>query len=226
MVNPLFGVNAGRKLRSVSAPESAAAREEVEGGRVLCTPRLGASYGASLKYGVWNTSGCGNNAVTGRGATSRARRSRDRRILPDGGPSLLGLARRAWDSSRVAATARGDHGGALPGVSSDVIATQRDTGARWTTIAQRYGVGAGVFCISFPPETSLGPLESTYQSFSGTPRESWNVLAVDDPDLVALVNIRILSNELAVDAAEVLCRVGKDRQPGSRSLRTHKPMNR
>jgi len=31
MVNPLFGVNAGRKLRSVSAPESAAAQEEEDG---------------------------------------------------------------------------------------------------------------------------------------------------------------------------------------------------
>jgi len=104
--------------------------------------------------------------------------------------------------------------------------TSSTPSARWTTIAQRYGVGAGVFCISFPPETSFGPLESTYQSFSDTPRTSWNALAVDDRDLVALVNIRILSNELGVDAAEVLCRVGKDRQPGSRSPRTHKPMNR
>jgi hypothetical protein len=95
------------------------------------------------------------------------------------------------------------------GVSPDVIASQRDTGAPWATIAQRYGVGAGVFRISFPPETSLGRLESTYQSFSDTPRASWNALLLDDRDLVALVNIRVLSNELGVAAAEALAAWGR-----------------
>ena len=90
------------------------------------------------------------------------------------------------------------------GVSPDAIATQRDAGAPWATIAQRYGVGAGVFRISFPPDTSLGALEASYQSFAETPRASWATLPLEDGALVALVNIRILSNQLRVSAAEVL----------------------
>ena len=90
------------------------------------------------------------------------------------------------------------------GVSPDVIATQRDIGAPWATIAQRHGVGAGVFRISFPPETSLGLLDATYQTFADTPRASWNAIPINDRDLVALVNIRILSNEIGVAAADVL----------------------
>jgi len=90
------------------------------------------------------------------------------------------------------------------GVSPDAIAIQRDAGAPWTTITQRYGVGAGVFRISFPPGTSLGPLEEVYRSFTETPRASWDTLLIDDRVLVALVNIRILSNQLGVPAAEVL----------------------
>jgi len=54
MVNPLFGVNAGRKLRSVSAPESAAAQEEVEGGgaRGMPPPVGREAWGDSLIRGL------------------------------------------------------------------------------------------------------------------------------------------------------------------------------
>ena len=90
------------------------------------------------------------------------------------------------------------------GVSPDVIATQRGAGAPWASIVQRYGVSAGVFHISFPPGTGLGPLEDTYQSFDATPRVSWATLPLEDEALVALVNIRILSSQLGVPAARVL----------------------
>ena len=90
------------------------------------------------------------------------------------------------------------------GVSPDAIATQRDAGAPWSTIAQRYGVGAGVFRIAFPPGTGLGSLEDTYRSFTETPRDSWATIVIEDRALVALVNIRILSNQLGVPAADVL----------------------
>ena len=90
------------------------------------------------------------------------------------------------------------------GVSPDVIAAQRGAGAPWASIVRRYGVSAGVFRISFPPGTSLGPLASTYQSFADTPRASWATLPLEDAALVALVNIRILSNQLGVPAARVL----------------------
>ncbi len=90
------------------------------------------------------------------------------------------------------------------GVSPDVIATQRGAGAPWASIVQRYGVSAGVFHISFPPGTSLGPLADTYQSFAATPRASWATLPLEDGALVTLVNIRILSNQLGVPVARVL----------------------
>ncbi len=90
------------------------------------------------------------------------------------------------------------------GVSPDAIATQRDAGAPWMTITQRYGVGADVFRISFQPDTSLGPLADTYRSFGETPRADWASLPVEDGALVALVNIRVLANQLGVPAARVL----------------------
>jgi len=90
------------------------------------------------------------------------------------------------------------------GVSPDAIATQRDAGAPWSTITQRYALGAGVFRISFPPDVNLGPMEATYRRFTETPRASWDSLVLDDEILVALVNIRILANQLGVPAAQVL----------------------
>ena len=107
------------------------------------------------------------------------------KLTPEEIPVVLFVARRA-------------------GVSPDAIATQREAGTAWTTVAQRYGVGADVFHISFPSDTNLGPLEDTYRRFAETPRAGWATLLVDDGVLVALVNIRVLANQLGEPPARVL----------------------
>ena len=58
--------------------------------------------------------------------------------------------------------------------------------------------------ISFPAGTDLGPLESTYRTFSETRRASWASIDLSDQMVIALVNIRILAREAGVSTARVL----------------------
>ena len=97
------------------------------------------------------------------------------------------------------------------GVSPDVVATLRGGGSAWATIVQRYGVGAGAFHVAFPEDASLGPLAGTYEDFARTPRGAWVNLTLDDRAIVALVNIRVLSNQVGVPVTRVLAAWGGDR---------------
>lgn len=94
------------------------------------------------------------------------------------------------------------------GVSPDVVATLRGGGSSWATIVQRYGVGAGAFHVAFPEDALLGPLAGTYEDFAGTSRAAWAHLALSDRAIVALVNIRVLSNQVGVPVTRVLAAWG------------------
>ena len=90
------------------------------------------------------------------------------------------------------------------GVSRDVVASLRGQGRSWADILQQYGVWPGIFRIAFPPETNVGPLEGAYRSFAETPRASWDEVALPDPAVIALVNIRVLSEQMRIPVAAVL----------------------
>ena len=90
------------------------------------------------------------------------------------------------------------------GVSPDAVASLRSSGGRWADVLRRYSVDPGALWISFPAGTDLGPLESTYRTFSETPRASWASIDLSDQVVIALVNIRILAREAGVSTARVL----------------------
>ncbi len=90
------------------------------------------------------------------------------------------------------------------GVSPDAVASLRRQGRSWSDILQVYGVWPGVLRIAFPSETDLGPLEGTYRTFEETPRAGWGQVDLVDPVTIALVNIRMLSEQMRIPAEEVL----------------------
>ena len=90
------------------------------------------------------------------------------------------------------------------GVSPDAVASLRRQGRSWSEILQVYGVWPGVLRIAFPSETDLGPLEGTYRTFEETPRAAWGQVDILDPVAIALVNIRVLSEQMRIPAAGVL----------------------
>jgi hypothetical protein len=47
-------------------------------------------------------------------------------------------------------------------------------------------------------------LEGTYRSFAETPRASWGEVTLPDPAVIALVNIRVLSEEMRIPVVAVL----------------------
>ena len=90
------------------------------------------------------------------------------------------------------------------GVSPDAVAFLRGQGSSWADILEQYGVWPGIFHVAFPSETDLGPLESTYRTFEETPRAAWGQIDLLDQVAIALVNIRLLSEEMRIPAAGVL----------------------
>ena len=90
------------------------------------------------------------------------------------------------------------------GVSPDVVASRRSSGASWASIVQAYSVDTGMLRVPFPSGTGLGPLEETYRTLSETPRASWASVDMTDETVIALVNIRILAREVGVTASSVL----------------------
>jgi hypothetical protein len=90
------------------------------------------------------------------------------------------------------------------GVSPDVVVDLRSGGMSWMAVVLRFGLDAGAFHLSLPPATPLGGLSRAYEKYRSSPAQEWKDLRLDDADLIALLNLRILSEQLGVDPAQVL----------------------
>lgn len=88
------------------------------------------------------------------------------------------------------------------GVSSDVVVSLRRDGLSWIELARRLGVGVGDFYL--PMDAPDGSLSGAYALFERRPRDEWAGLRLSDADVVALVNLRVLSAELAVPPERIL----------------------
>jgi len=84
----------------------------------------------------------------------------------------------------------------------------RRSGESWARLAERYGVGAPELHVPVPDQAATGPLTSVYQSFRDLPTSRWREIQLAPEDIVALVNLRLLSQTLGVSPAEVLSRAG------------------
>jgi len=92
------------------------------------------------------------------------------------------------------------------GVVPEALVALRRDGESWTRLAERYGVGAPELHVPVPDEAATGPLNTAYQSFRNLPVSRWREIRLTSRDIVALVNLRLLSQTLGVPPAEVLSR--------------------
>ena len=114
---------------------------------------------------------------------------RDWSLPPDEIPVILFIADRA-------------------GVVPEALVALRRSGESWARLAERYVVGAPELHVPVPDQAATGPLTSVYQSFRDLPTSRWREIQLAPEDIVALVNLRLLSQTLGVSPAEVLSRAG------------------
>lgn len=111
------------------------------------------------------------------------------RIPTDEIPVVLFLARRA-------------------GISPEGVVALRESGRGWSELARRYGVDASHFHLPLPEGTDAGPLAGAYRRYQALPPAQWKELSLTDVDIVALVNLRVLSQTLRLPPQDVLGEAG------------------
>jgi hypothetical protein len=110
-------------------------------------------------------------------------------LVPDEIPVVLFVARRG-------------------GVSAEAVAALRESGRSWTELAQRFGVGANALHLPTSDPASAGVLSAAYQRFDATPMPQWPSMRLESDEIVALVNVRVLSQALGVEPDAIARRSG------------------
>ena len=59
----------------------------------------------------------------------------------------------------------------------------------------RLGIGPRDFHVPLPVDADLGPLTGAYEQFRSRPPREWSGIRLEDGDVVALVNLRVLSEQ-------------------------------
>lgn len=113
----------------------------------------------------------------------------DWRLPPDEIPVVLFIAGRA-------------------GVSAEALAALRRSGSSWHDLAGRYQVSPGAFHLPLPDDAPAGRLEGAYARYREVPPALWSEIQLSDADVVALVNVRLLSGTLRRSVEDVLRRAG------------------
>jgi transposase-like protein len=94
------------------------------------------------------------------------------------------------------------------GVSAEAVAALRESGRSWTELAQRFGVGANALHVPISDPASAGVLSAAYQRFHATPMQQWSNMRLESEEIVALVNVRVLSQALGVEPDAIARRSG------------------
>jgi len=95
------------------------------------------------------------------------------------------------------------------GVSPEAVVALRTSGRGWGELARRYRLDAAQFHIPIPDGAPAGALEGAYRGYRSLPAARWRELALDDADIVGLVNLRMLSETLHRAPEEVLAAAGR-----------------
>ena len=90
------------------------------------------------------------------------------------------------------------------GVSPSALLALRRRTRTWAEVADRYGMGAAAFHVRIPDGVELGALSQTYQRYRATPPTGWSEIRLGDAEVVALVNVRFLSDFLGVRPQQVV----------------------
>jgi hypothetical protein len=106
-------------------------------------------------------------------------------LTPDEVPVVLFLAGRA-------------------GVTPDALIGSRRSGRPWREVARRFGVGPQAFHLPLPENIRLGTLARAYEEFRARPASEWFEIQLEDPDIIALVNLRVLGEQTRVLPGRIL----------------------
>lgn len=111
-------------------------------------------------------------------------------LVPDEVPVVLFLAKRA-------------------GVSPDALIGLRRRGQPWREVASRYGLHPQAFHLPLPQGADLGVMTRVYGEFRRLPTREWSQILLADQEVIALVNLRVLSEHTGVPPQTVLLRFGE-----------------
>src|SRR5690606_3529704 len=94
------------------------------------------------------------------------------------------------------------------GGSAGALGPLRGAGHSWTFLPGRYGGGGPP--LQLPPRDppSAGTARALYARFQSTPVSQWNDIRLSDEEIVALVNVRVLSSVTRATPDEILRRTG------------------
>lgn len=94
------------------------------------------------------------------------------------------------------------------GVSAEALAALRRSGSSWAELAARYRISPGALHVPLPDAAPAGRLEGAYVQYRELPATRWSEVRLSDGDIVALVNVRLLSETLQLSVEEILRRAG------------------
>jgi hypothetical protein len=92
------------------------------------------------------------------------------------------------------------------GVSAEALVALRESGRSWSELSARYQIGARALHVPLHDASSAGRLSGLYDQFRDTPVDRWGEIRLSSEDIVALVNVRVLSQSLGLTSDEVMRR--------------------
>lgn len=95
------------------------------------------------------------------------------------------------------------------GVSPEALVALRDGGEGWAELSERYEVGPAAFHVPVRDDAAAGRLGNAYSRFRSTPVGEWSTIRLSDSDIVALVNVRLISQSLGLPAERILAASGE-----------------
>jgi hypothetical protein len=90
------------------------------------------------------------------------------------------------------------------GVSAEALVALREAGSTWTDLSDRYQIGARALHVPIRDPSAAGRLDELYATFGETPVDRWEEINLSSEHIVALVNVRVLSQSLGLTPDEVM----------------------
>ena len=92
------------------------------------------------------------------------------------------------------------------GVSPEALVALRSSGQSWSALVERYRVTPSALHVPIRDDAPAGTLDEAYADFRSTPVSDWKEIELDDEEIIGLVNVRIISQALAVPPEAVVLR--------------------
>lgn len=90
------------------------------------------------------------------------------------------------------------------GVSPDVLIGLRRDGMGWQELGRRFGIQTPAFHVSLPAGGDKGPLARAYEAFAARPAREWREIQLQDEEIVALVNLKVLTAQTGAPPLRIL----------------------